>query len=36
LSIWQRETKYLVEPAELNIWVAPNALSGTPVKVILK
>jgi beta-glucosidase len=36
LSIWQREAKYAVEPAELNIWVAPNAQSGTPVKVILK
>ena len=36
LSIWQRDTKYAVEPAELNIWVAPNAQSGTSVKVILK
>jgi beta-glucosidase len=36
LSIWQREAKYAVEPAELNIWVAPNAQSGTPVKVILR
>jgi beta-glucosidase len=36
LSIWQRETKYAVEPAELTIWVAPNAQGGTPVKVILK
>jgi len=36
LSIWQRESKYAVEPAELNIWVAPNAQSGTPVKVILR
>lgn len=36
LSIWQRDTKYSVEPAELNIWIAPNAQSGTPVKVMLK
>jgi len=36
LSIWQRDTKYAVEPAELNIWVAPNAQSGTPIKVILR
>jgi len=36
LSIWQRETKYAVEPAELNIWIAPNAQSGTPVTVTLK
>ncbi len=25
LAIWQRDTKYLVEPAELTLWVAPNA-----------
>ncbi len=36
LSIWQRETKYAVEPAELNIWIAPNAQSGTPVTVTLR
>jgi len=36
LSIWQRETQYAVEPAELNIWIAPNAQSGTPVTVTLK
>ena len=36
LSIWQRDTKYAVEPAELTIWIAPNAQSGTPVKVRLK
>jgi len=36
LSIWQRDTKYAVEPAELNIWIAPNAQSGTPVTVTLK
>ena len=36
LSIWQRDTKYAVEPAELNIWIAPNAQSGTPVMVVLK
>jgi beta-glucosidase len=36
LSIWQRDTKYAVEPAELNIWIAPNAQSGTPVKVTLR
>ncbi len=36
LSIWQRDTKYAVEPAELTIWIAPNAQSGTPVTVTLK
>lgn len=36
LSIWQRDTKYAVEPAELNIWIAPNAQSGTPITVTLK
>ena len=36
LAIWQRDTKYAVEPAELMIWVAPNAQSGTPTKVMLK
>ena len=36
LSIWQRDTKYAVEPAELNIWIAPNAQSGTPIKVTLR
>jgi len=36
LSIWQRDTKYAVEPAELNIWIAPNAQSGTSVTVTLK
>ena len=36
LSIWQRDSKYAVEPAELNIWIVPNAQSGTPVKVMLK
>jgi len=36
LSIWQRDTTYAVEPAELTIWVAPNAQGGTPVKVMLK
>jgi beta-glucosidase len=36
LSIWQRDTKYAVEPAELNMWIAPNAQSGTPVTVMLK
>ena len=36
LSIWQRDTKYAVEPAELNIWIAANAQSGTPVTVRLR
>jgi len=36
LSIWQRDTKYAVEPAELTIWIAPNAQSGTPATVTLK
>ena len=36
LSIWQRDTKYEVEPAELKIWISPNAQSGTPVTVTLK
>jgi beta-glucosidase len=36
LAIWQRDTTYLVEPAELTIWVAPNAGSGTPLTISLK
>lgn len=36
LAIWQRDTKYVVEPAELTIWVAPNAQAGAPVRVLLK
>jgi len=36
LAIWQHDTKYEVEPAELTIWVAPNAQTGTPVQVLLK
>ena len=36
LAIWQRDTKYMVEPAELTIWVAPNAQAGTPVRILLK
>jgi len=36
LAIWQRDTKYSVEPAELSLWIAPNAQSGTPIKVMLK
>ena len=36
LAIWQRDTTYTVEPAELTIWVAPNAGSGTPVTISLK
>ena len=36
LAIWQSGTKYAVEPAELRIWVAPNAEAGTPVQVLLK
>jgi beta-glucosidase len=36
LAIWQRDTKYEVEPAELTIWVAPNAQTGTPAQVLLK
>ena len=36
LAIWQRDTKYVVEPAELTIWVAPNAQAGTPMRITLK
>ena len=36
LAIWQRDTKYAVEPAELLIWVAPNAQAGVPTRVMLK
>jgi beta-glucosidase len=36
LSIWQRDTKYAVEPAELTIWIGANAQGGTPTKVTLK
>lgn len=36
LAIWQSDTKYEVEPAELTIWVAPNAQAGTPTRVLLK
>ena len=36
LSIWQHDTKYAVEAAELNIWIAANAQSGTPIKVTLR
>ena len=36
LAIWQSDTKYEVEPAELTIWVAPNAQAGTPTRVVLK
>ena len=36
LAIWQRDTKYEVEPAELTIWVAANAQAGKPTQVSLK
>ena len=36
LAVWQRDTKYEVEPAELTIWVAANAQAGTPTQVSLK
>ena len=36
LAIWQRDTKYAVEPAELRIWIAPNAQAGAPIRVLLK
>jgi beta-glucosidase len=36
LAIWQRDTKYTVEPAELTIWIAPNAQAGVPAQVLLK
>jgi beta-glucosidase len=36
LAIWQRDTKYAVEAADLTIWVAPNAQAGTPAQVSLK
>ena len=36
LAIWQSDTKYEVEPAELTIWIAPNAQAGAPTRVFLK
>jgi beta-glucosidase len=36
LSIWQTGTKQAVEPAELNVWIAPHAQAGAPVKVVLR
>ncbi|HEY0765433.1 MAG TPA: beta-glucosidase BglX [Pyrinomonadaceae bacterium] len=36
LAIWQSDTKYLIEPGELMIWVASNAQTGTPARVLLK
>jgi beta-glucosidase len=36
LEIWQSDTKYEVEPAELTIWIAPNAQAGTSTHVLLK
>ncbi|HYV13265.1 MAG TPA: glycoside hydrolase family 3 N-terminal domain-containing protein [Pyrinomonadaceae bacterium] len=36
LAIWQSDTKYEVEPAELTIWIAPNSQAGTPTRVVLK
>jgi beta-glucosidase len=36
LAIWQSGTKYMVEPAELTLWIAPNAQAGEPIKVTLK
>ena len=36
LAIWQSDTKYEVEPAELTIWIAPNAQSGKATRVLLK
>lgn len=36
LTIWQSDTKYEVEPAELTIWIAPNAQAGAPTRVFLK
>ncbi len=36
LAIWQRDTKYAVEPAELTVWIASNAQAGTPTKILLK
>ena len=36
LAIWQSGTRYTVEPAELTLWIAPDAQSGTPTKVMLK
>ncbi len=35
LAIWQRDTTYSVEPAELSVWIAPHAQTGQPVKVAL-
>ena len=36
LAIWESDTKYEVEPAELTIWIAPNSQAGTPTRVVLK
>jgi beta-glucosidase len=36
VAIWQSDTKYEVEPAELTIWIASNAQAGTPTRVVLK
>jgi beta-glucosidase len=36
LSIWQKDTRRAVEPAELSVWIAPHAQAGTPVKVVLQ
>jgi beta-glucosidase len=36
LAIWQSDTKYEIEPGELMIWVASDAQTGTPTRVLLK
>lgn len=32
LAFWNIDMKHTVEPALVNVWVAPNAASGTPVE----
>lgn len=36
LSFLNGDLERVVEPAELRVWIAPNALAGTPVKVIIR
>jgi beta-glucosidase len=33
LSFWNLDMKYVVEPAELTVWVAPNTQSGVPATI---
>lgn len=36
LAFWNAEMKHAVEPAEVTIWIAPDARSGEEVKVLLR